>query len=156
MDRRVPLNGLFESHLTVRDLDTAIAFYRDRLGLELAYRLDARRAAFFWIGGRGQAMLGLWETGSAPNAMRLHLAFTCGVAEVLDAPGRLRAAGIAPLGFDGEPVDEPVVIGWMPAVSLYFRDPDGHLLEYLAMLPDPPDVARGVVPYSAWTGRPTG
>ena len=142
--------GLFETHLNVSDLASSIAFYRDRLGLELAYRLDARRVAFFWIGGRGQGMLGLWETGNAPNAMRLHLAFHSGVQDVLDAPVRLRAAGIEPLGFEGEPVDEPVVLGWMPAVSIYFRDPDGHLLELLAMLPDPPDAARGVVPYSAW------
>jgi lactoylglutathione lyase len=29
---------------------------------------------------------------------------------------------------------EPSVIGWMPAAAVYFRDPDGHLLEYLPML----------------------
>jgi hypothetical protein len=31
----LPPHGLFEAHLTVHDLDCAIAF-RDRLGLELA------------------------------------------------------------------------------------------------------------------------
>lgn len=151
MDRPVAMNGLFESHLTVRSLDASIAFYRDRLGLELASRIEARRAAFFWVGGRGRSMLGLWETGSAPQEMRLHLAFECDVREVLDAPARLRASGIQPLGFDGEPVEEPVVIGWMPAISLYFRDPDGHLLELIAMLSEPSDAERGIVPYSAWT-----
>jgi hypothetical protein len=30
------------------------------------------------------------------------------------------------------------VIGWMPAAALYFRAPDGHLLEYLAMLEEDP------------------
>lgn len=146
----VPVNGLFETHLTVRSLDASIAFYRDRLGLELAYRLDERRVAFFWVGGRGTAMLGLWEAGSAPNIMRLHLAFSYSVDDVLAAPAKLKAAGITPLGFFGEPVDEPVVIGWMPAVSLYFTDPDGHLLEYLAMLPDEPRAEVGVVPYDLW------
>jgi len=34
----VPVQGLFETHLNVRSLDTSIAFYRDVLGLELAYR----------------------------------------------------------------------------------------------------------------------
>jgi hypothetical protein len=38
----------------------------------------------------------------------------------------------------------------MPAVSLYFTDPDGHLLEYLAMLPQEPRPAAGVVSYSDW------
>lgn len=31
---------------------------------------------------------------------------------------------------------EPNVIGWMPAAAVYFRDPDGHMLEYLTMLDD--------------------
>ena len=30
-------DGLFESHLDVRDLDRSIAFYRDVVGLDLAY-----------------------------------------------------------------------------------------------------------------------
>ena len=51
-----------------------------------------------------------------------------------------------PLG----PAGEPVVFGWMPALSIYFTDPDGHLLEYLAMLPDSPRPEAGVVPYSDW------
>ena len=149
----VPTDGLFETHLTVASLDVSVAFYRDLMGLDLAYRLDERRVAFFWIGGRGRSMLGLWETGSAPNTMRLHTAFTSTLADMLAAPGRLRAAGIAPRGFHGEPVDEPVVIGWMPAASLFFTDPDGHLLEYVAMLPEPPRPEVGVVSYSEWTHR---
>jgi lactoylglutathione lyase len=147
---RVPSTGLFETHLTVASLDASVAFYRDLMGLELAYRLDDRRVAFFWIGGRGRSMLGVWETGSVPNTMQLHTAFACSLPDVLAAPDRLRAAGVAPLGFHGEPVDEPVVIGWMPAVSLFFRDPDGHLLEYIAMLSDAPRPDVGVVPYSEW------
>jgi len=147
---RVPTLGLFETHLTVTSLDASVTFYRDVVGLEPAYRLDEPRVAFFWIGGRGRTMLGLWETGRAPNAMRLHTAFSCALREVLAAPARLRDVGVVPRGFDGEPVDEPVVIGWMPAASLYFTDPDGHLLEYLAMLADTPRPDIGVVPYSVW------
>jgi lactoylglutathione lyase len=147
----VPIAGLFETHLTVASLDRSIAFYRDVLGLELAFRIDERRVAFFWLGERGHSMVGLWETGSTPNTLHLHLAFRCALLDVLAAPDRLRGAGVAPLGFYGEPVDEPVVIGWMPAASLFFNDPDGHLLEFLAMLPDQPRASLGVVPYSAWT-----
>jgi lactoylglutathione lyase len=39
----------------------------------------------------------------------------------------------------------------MPAGAVYFRDPDGHLLEYLAMLDEPARPDAGIVPYSAWT-----
>lgn len=146
----VSIQGLFETHLTVRNLTASIAFYRDTVGLELAYLLPERHVAFFWIGGRGQAMLGLWEVGDAPNGMRLHLAFTSTVEQVLAAPSALKALNVVPKGFDGEPVEEPVVIGWMPAISLYFTDPDGHLLEYLAMLPQEPCPQAGVLPYSQW------
>lgn len=146
----VKIQGLFETHLNVRNLETSIQFYRDRLGLELAYLLQERRVAFFWLGGHGQAMLGVWETGSSPMAVRLHLALTCSIEQVLEAPAALREAGIVPLGFNAEPVDEPVVFGWMPAVSLFFSDPDGHSLEYLAMLPDEPRPSAGVVSYSQW------
>jgi lactoylglutathione lyase len=41
------ISRLFEAHLVVADLDASIAFYRDRLGLELAHVVRARRAAFF-------------------------------------------------------------------------------------------------------------
>jgi lactoylglutathione lyase len=149
----VPIQGLFETHLTVRQLEVSISFYRDVVGLELAYLLPERRVAFFWIAGRGTAMLGLWEVGTAPNSMRLHLAFRSTVAGILAAPGVLIAAGVAPLGFHGEQVDEAVVIGWMPALSLYFKDPDGHSLEYLAMLADEPRPELGIVSYSQWRSR---
>jgi len=151
--RPVRVRGLFETHVTVASLEPAIAFYRDVVGLEVATVFEPRRVAFFWMGGRGHSMLGVWETGTAPNAMRLHLAFTCDPSEVIAAPERLRALGVEPLGFDREPVDEPVVLGWMPAVSLYFHDPDGNLLEYLAMLPEPPRPDLGVVPWSRWTAK---
>lgn len=149
----VPVRALFETHLTVSRLETSIDFYRDIVGLELATVVPERRVAFFWIGGRGQSMLGLWETGSGPNAMRLHFAFTCDPEAVLAAPSKLRALGVVPKGFDAEPVDEPVVLGWMPALALYFTDPDGHLLEYLAMLPERPRPDLGVVPWSRWSAQ---
>jgi lactoylglutathione lyase len=144
------IHALFETHLTVRDLDASCAFYANVLGLELAHRPDERRVAFFWLGARGHSMLGIWETGSAPVAIRSHVAFAISLDAMHTAVDRLRARGVTPRGFSGEPVDEPVVIGWMPAVSLYFNDPDGHSLEYIAMLPDPPQPAFGVVPWSEW------
>ena len=144
------IRGLFETHLTVHNVPTSVAFYQNVIGLELAYDLPARNVAFMWIGGRGHAMLGLWGIGSSPLSQKLHLAFDVALADLLLAPQKLCAAGVTPLGFNGEEVSEPVVIGWMPAASLYFKDPDGHSLEYLAMLPNAPKLEIGVVSYTQW------
>src|SRR5262245_47477701 len=118
---------LFETHLTVSDLDRAISFYGDVVGLRLAHVTPPRQAAFFWIGSAGNAMLGLWTAGPAPLRVTSHAAFRASVADVIEAPRALRSAGITPLDFDGRPTSEPIVIAWMPAASVFFRDPDGHL-----------------------------
>jgi lactoylglutathione lyase len=107
-------------------------------------------AAFFWIGGVGEAMLGLWSLGSAPIGLSLHVAFRVPLEDVLAACERLRAVAVTPLSFFANETDEPSVIGWMPAAAVYFRDPDGHLLEYLAMLDEEPRPEVGVVPWSQW------
>ena len=146
----VPVRGLFETHLTVQDLPRSVAFYRDVVGLPVALELPERGAAFLWVGEPGRSMLGLWSLGSAPIGLSLHVAFAAAKEDVLGAPGRLRAAGITPLSFFGAETDEPTVIGWMPAVAVYLRDPDGHLLEYLAMLDEPPDADGRIVPWSQW------
>jgi lactoylglutathione lyase len=91
--------GLFETHLTVADLQRSIAFYRDVVGLELAYEVPERGAAFLWIGAPGDAMLGLWSAGSAPIGLNLHLAFTVSLPDVLHGCERLRSHGVTPLSF---------------------------------------------------------
>ena len=58
---------------------------------------------------------------------------------------------MTPLSFFATETNEPSVIGWMPAAAVYFRDPDGHLLEYLAMLDSPPDPEGRIVSWSQWT-----
>ena len=72
----IPIRGLFEAHLTVRDLDRSIAFYRDMLGLPLAHVIPERQVAFFWVPSSGQ--------GNARALVHRHLALA-------DAPAhRLR------------------------------------------------------------------
>ena len=148
----IPICGLFESHLTVADLPRSLAFYGDTLGLKLAAAFPDRKVAFFWIGPPGHSMLGLWESGSGPNRMQLHIAFQVDLADIVQAATALTNAGIQPLDFNGEPSTEPQVLAWMPAASIYFRDPDGHMLEFLAMLPDSPTQA-GVIPFGQWNAR---
>lgn len=145
--------GVYETHLPVRDLQASVAFYRDVIGLELAGEFPARKIAFFWVGDKRTGMLGLWEYGTAPLFMTLHFAFRTEREAVLKACERLKAAGVEPLGIANNPISEPEVIGWMPAAVVYFKDPDGHTIEFLNVLDDEPDKAFGIQPYSAWTSR---
>jgi lactoylglutathione lyase len=149
-DHTIPVDGLFETHLLVFNLERSVAFYRDIVGLEVAYELPARDAVLLWIGRPGGAMLGLWTAGNAPLGMRLHLAFRAALDDVLGAPDALRAQGITPRSFYGRETDEPDAIGWMPAAAVYFEDPDGNLLEYLAMLDQPARPDLGIVSWSQW------
>lgn len=146
----IPIHGLFEVHLDVADLERAIAFYQDVVGLRLAHKEPLRQVAFFWIGSPGNAMLGLWSGGCGPQRITSHTAFVVTLADLLAAPGALRAAGITPLDFDNRPTDQPIVFAWMPAASVFFHDPDGHLLEYIAMLPQQPRPECGIVPWRTW------
>jgi lactoylglutathione lyase len=99
-------------------------------------------------------MVGLWSLGSAPLGLSLHVAFSVSLEDVMGACELLRSRGITPLSFFATETTEPSVIGWMPAAAVYFRDPDGHLLEYLAMLDGPPAPDRGIVPWSEWANSP--
>jgi lactoylglutathione lyase len=146
------VTGLFEAHLNVLSLDRSVPFYRDVVGLEVAYELPERHVAFLWCGEPGGSMLGLWEQGSMPMGMRLHVAFSTTLDEILTAPARLSAHGVQPLSFFAQPTEEPSVIAWMPAASLFFTDPDGHQLEYLTMLDGPSRPEVGIVPWSEYAG----
>jgi lactoylglutathione lyase len=150
MANPVPVRRLFETHLTVSDLRSSIDFYRQVVGLPLALEVPERNAAFFWVGDSGRSLLGLWSLGTAPLGLTLHVAFEVAMDDLLDAPKRLEAQGVTPLSFFGAETMEPSVIGWMPAAGLYFRDPDGHLLEYLTMLDEEPRPNLGLVPWSEW------
>ena len=101
-------------------------------------------------------MLGLWEGGHGPQRTVSHVAFATALADVIRAPAVLRAAGMAALDLHGRPCEEAVVLSWMPAVAVYVTDPDGHLLEYIAMLAEPPQPNVGVVRWSEWRSRAFG
>jgi lactoylglutathione lyase len=136
--------------MTVSDLQRSIGFYRDVVGLKLAFEASERNVAFLWIGESGRSMLGLWSLGMAPLGLILHLAFDVALDDLLEAPKRLKTQGIKPLSFFGVETTEPSVISWMPAASVYFRDPDGHMLEYLSMLDKEPRPHLGIIPWSQW------
>jgi len=146
----ISTQGLFEAHFTVANLERSMKFYGKKLGLELATELRKPRVAFYWLGGRGKSMLGLWEAGPGPQRMSLHVAFTARLEDVIEAPKFLRRKGIQALDFAERPTKQAVVIAWMPAAVVYFHDPDDNLLELAAMLPGKPRPEAGVVPWNQW------
>jgi lactoylglutathione lyase len=92
------------------DLDRAVAFHRDQLALALAHVFPERKVAFFWIGGPGKAMLGLWEAGTMPMSFSLHVALQVALSDLPEAPACLQKAGIEPRDFSGLRTAEPVVL----------------------------------------------
>jgi lactoylglutathione lyase len=148
-----PVQGLFETHLTVSNLQRSINFYQDIVGLQLALEISECNAAFFWIGNSKHSMLGLWSFGSIPMGLNLHIAFEVAIDDLMEASNRLKSNGITPLSFFGTETTEPSVIGWMPAAAIYFRDPDNHLIEYLTMLDHNPRADLGIIPWSEWLAK---
>ena len=144
------IGGLFETHVNVSDLERSVAFYRDVLGLEVGRVEQDRRAAFLWIGGRGEAMLGLWEK-PREEVVPQHFAFRSTVEDVRErAEAWLAERGLDWHNFLQDGSRRPMVFGWMPALSIYFDDPDGHSLELIAMLAEEPRAEVGVVSWDQW------
>jgi len=54
-------------------------------------------------------MIGLWEAGTGPQRLSLHVAFSVDLDHLLVAAEYLREANIIPLDFAGKPTGEPVV-----------------------------------------------
>jgi lactoylglutathione lyase len=144
---------LYETHIPVADTAMAERFYLEVVGLPFAHADRERNIIFLWAGSREQGMLGLWGPGTtygpAPEAPKHHLAFAVPWPELLELITKLQRHGIQTLGFGGGILNEPTVIGWMPSAQIYFRDPDGHMLEFISILPG--DSRPGFVgAYSEW------
>lgn len=111
--------------LTVRDVARTIAFYERVLGMRAVTFGDGRRALAF-----GEQKLNLHQAGAEFEPKAAHplpgsvdVCFTTAVplAEVV---AHVRAAGVA---LELGPVDKTGAR--RPLRSVYFRDPDGNLIE---------------------------
>jgi lactoylglutathione lyase len=151
------ITKLFETHLRVKNLERSMQFYGELLGLELALLEQTRRAAFYWLGGHRNTMLGIWENppwspGELPGSpIRIqHIAFETGTDDLSRAIANVKSRGVELHNFFDEVTDQPSVFGWIPAASIYFNDPDGHLIEFIAKLPSDPEPELGIVSLSEW------
>ncbi len=144
------IKGLFETHIFVEDLERSIKFYKDVLGLTECGYNDERKIAFFWVGEPQGAMLGLWEKPKDEIDIR-HFAFRCDVDDLLHKSVEfLKSKGLAPYNFLKDGIERPMVFAWMPAIAIYFKDPDGHELEFIAVLDGEARPELGVVSYEEW------
>jgi catechol 2,3-dioxygenase-like lactoylglutathione lyase family enzyme len=117
----LPIRGIYEVAIPVKDLPRAETFYCEVLGLEVGLRDEKRNWLFLRAGGQ-QGMLVLQENkGEWPLT---HYAFTVEEADIERAAEMLKTKGVE--------IDGPHFHEWMPAKSVYFSDPDGHALELCA------------------------
>jgi catechol 2,3-dioxygenase-like lactoylglutathione lyase family enzyme len=123
-----PPLSILETSLYISDLDRAVAFYRDILGLRLMVEFENHRGAAFQVGAGPSVLLlfhaeetrkgGAFPPHGATGAG--HAAFRIESSALAEWREHLAAHHIAiekELSFSGQPP------------SIYFRDPDGNSLE---------------------------
>ncbi|MBB5634383.1 catechol 2,3-dioxygenase-like lactoylglutathione lyase family enzyme [Pedobacter cryoconitis] len=144
------ITGLYETHIYVENLQNSIAFYKNILGLEQCRYEEDRKIAFFWIGKPQEAMLGLWEKPKNEIDKR-HFAFRCDKEYILnESVDFLKAHDLKPYNFLKNGSEQPMVFAWMPAVAIYFLDPDGHQLEFISILEGNARPELGVISFEEW------
>ncbi|TXD37705.1 VOC family protein [Lujinxingia vulgaris] len=119
------IQGLDHLVLTVADIDTTLAFYQRVLGMRLE-RFGAGRSALVF----GNQKLNLHQAGRefepkalrpTPGAIDLCLVTTWPITQVM---AHLEEQGVT---IEEGPVARTGAVG--PITSVYFRDPDGNLIE---------------------------
>ena len=119
------LSVIGQISVTVQDLDRAVTFYRDQLGMQFLFRVP--RMAFFNCSGV-RLLLGLSEDESADvHASVLYYK----VEDLEDACDVLRSRGVS---FDSKPhkiADMPDHELWMA----FFRDSEMNLMALMAEKP---------------------
>lgn len=103
-------------YMPVHDMKKALAFYRDQLGLDEAWREGDGTVVFKLPGSETELMLDLYE----PEA-------TSGPMFIIPSVDEFYAAQQGKLDFVAEPVDIP------PGRSVTVRDPFGNMLYFVDM-----------------------
>ena len=102
MDNALPIKGVYEIAIRVKDLARSEAFYKDALGLEEGLRDARRNWIFMWVGGKSGMVVLQEDKGEWPSQ---HFAFTVLESDVERARALLKEKGVD--------VSEPVHHEWM-------------------------------------------
>lgn len=130
-------------------MENAIEFYTKVLGLEFAHKDETRPIAFLWIGKNKESMLGLWE--QKENLQTRHFAFTADKEDILNYSVEfLKNKNSKPYNFLKDGSTQPMVFAWIPALAIYFNDPDGNQLEFISVLEGEGKPELGVLFYEEW------
>jgi catechol 2,3-dioxygenase-like lactoylglutathione lyase family enzyme len=123
-EQRFGLGRIGQIHVSVRDVDRAVEFYRDRLGIPLLFTFPGM--AFFDCDGV-RLYLSWSDDPSFQGSSTLY--FT--VASIMDAVAALEARGVA---FE----DRPHVVHRTETTELwmaFLKDPDGNNLALMSEVP---------------------
>jgi catechol 2,3-dioxygenase-like lactoylglutathione lyase family enzyme len=123
-EQRFGLGRIGQIHVSVRDVDRAVEFYRDRLGIQLLFAFPGM--AFFDCDGV-RLYLSWSDDPSFQGSSTLY--FT--VASIMDAVAALEARGVA---FE----DRPHVVHRTDTTELwmaFLKDPDGNNLALMSEVP---------------------
>jgi catechol 2,3-dioxygenase-like lactoylglutathione lyase family enzyme len=113
-------------HVSVSDVDRAVAFYRNVLGVPFLFRVPGQPMAFFDCEGV-RLYLGAPESEDFRSRVVLYLK----VDDVDEGYDTLKQRGV-------EFVDAPHVVARMEDIELrmaFFRDPDGNNLALMTEVP---------------------
>ena len=130
-ERRMRITGIHHITLLVSDLDRSLVFYRNVLGLRVVKQTvndDDKNARHFIFGTEDRMLITCLEypdldEGRVGRGSTHHFALSVeSVAELAAWKGYLEGKAI--------PTTELMERGGL--TSIYFRDPDGHLIEIAA------------------------
>jgi len=123
------IKGLGEVSIQVRDLDAMQKFYEEVVGLEVLRRDNDERFVFFKVaegyGGHTQN-LALFEASNTLNSQEStlhHIALNVALEDFETEKMRLEGLGLK---------INATVHEWLHVRSLYFYDPEGNHLEFVA------------------------
>ena len=130
MNQTPPLSGILETALHVDDIDRSSLFYEKILGLQRiagddrfrAYSVAARDVLLLFKRGENSLPF-VFQGGVIPphgSSGQLHVAFSIAQADLATWEAQLAANSVA---------IESRVHWPLGGQSIYFRDPDAHLLE---------------------------